>query len=131
MELLNRIGKEVYVTPLVHEEYGRSLPHWIIVSQPENIQYQRILEMDLDKGEASAIALAMDMDNSILILDELKGRKIADHLSLKYSGTFGIILKSKQVGLIKSVKPVLSKIRSTDFRFSEKLFETIIEQAGE
>lgn len=131
LELLKGIGKKVYITPLIHEEYGKILPHWILISRPNNTDYQRILEMDLDKGEASAIALAIDMKDSILILDELKGRKIADRLSLKYSGTFGVILRSKQEGLIKSVKPILNKIRSTDFRFSEKLFETVIDQAGE
>lgn len=131
LELLKGIGKEVYVTPIVHEEYGKILPNWILTALPKDKRYQQILEMDLDRGEASAIALSMDMLNSVLILDELKGRKIADRLSLKYSGTFGVILRAKQIGLIKSVKPVLNKVRSTNFRFSEKLFETIIYEAGE
>lgn len=131
LELLKGIGKEVYVTPIVHEEYGKILPNWILTALPKDKRYQQILEMDLDRGEASAIALSMDMLNSVLILDELRGRKIADRLSLKYSGTFGVILRAKQIGLIESVKPVLNKVRSTNFRFSEKLFETIIYEAGE
>ena len=87
--------------------------------------------MDLDKGEASAIALSLELDNSIMIIDDLKGRKIADKLNLKYSGTFGLILKAKQEGIILSVRPILDKIKKTNFRFSEKLFKTISEQAGE
>lgn len=87
--------------------------------------------MELDKGEASAIALSLDLENPVLILDELKGRKIANRLNLRYSGTFGLILKAKQNGTIKSVKPILAKIRSTNFRFDERLFETIIKEAGE
>ncbi len=74
------------------------------------------------KGEASAIALSLDMDNPILILDDLKGRKIADCLNLRYSGTCGLILKAKQIGQIKIVRPILDRIKSTNFRFSEKLF---------
>lgn len=131
LELLKKVGNEVYITPIILKEFGKSLPGWILISSPDNAHYQQILDMELDKGEASAIALALDMDNPILILDELKGRKIADRLKIRYSGTFGLILKAKQRGLIKSVKPILNKIRSTDFRFSEKLFETIIDQAGE
>lgn len=131
LELLKKVSKKVYVTPIIHEEFGKSLPDWILISLPDNMHYQQILEMDLDKGEASAIALSLDMHNSILILDELKGRRIAERLNLRYSGTFGLILKAKQLGLIKSVKPILDKIRSTNFRFSEELFETIIDQAGE
>lgn len=131
LELLKEIGKKVYVTPIIHKEFGESLPDWIVISLPNNTHYQQLLEMELDKGEASAIALSLDMNNPILIIDELKGRKIADRLNLRYSGTFGLILKAKQIGLIKSVRLILDKIRSTNFRFSEKLFETIINQAGE
>jgi predicted nucleic acid-binding protein len=87
--------------------------------------------MDLTKGEASAIALALEMDNPILILDELKGRKIATQLNLRYSGTFGLILKAKEIGVIKSVKPILNKIKATNFRFSDKLFEIVIQLASE
>jgi predicted nucleic acid-binding protein len=74
--------------------------------------------MDLDEGEASSIALSLDMENPILMLDELKGRKIAEKLNLRYSGTFGLILKAKQPGLINIVKPNLDKIKSTNFRFN-------------
>jgi predicted nucleic acid-binding protein len=87
--------------------------------------------MDLDKGEASAIALSLELDNSIVIIDDLKGRNVAERLNLRYSGTFGLILKAKQIGIIQSVKPILTKIRETNFRFSEKLFKVILEQAGE
>jgi predicted nucleic acid-binding protein len=119
------------VTPTILEEFGKSLPEWVFISSPHNLHYQRLLEMELDKGEASAIALSLEMDNPILILDDLKGRNIAHRLNLRYSGTFGLILKAKQLGSIKSVKPILNKIRSTDFRFSESLFQMIINQAGE
>ncbi len=87
--------------------------------------------MYLDKGEASAIALSLEMDNSIVIIDDLKGRKVAERLNLRYSGTFGLILRAKQIGVIQSVKPILIKIKKTNFRFSEKLFKLILEQAGE
>src|SRR5690606_7984245 len=117
LELLMKVGRKIYVTPIILKEFGKSLPEWISVLSPENSHYQQILEMDLDEGEASAIALSLDMGNSILMLDELKGRKIAEKLNLRYSGTFGLILKAKQLGLINSVKPILDKIKSTNFRF--------------
>jgi len=131
LELLMKVGHSVYVTPIILEEFGRSLPDWISVASPINMQFQQILELELNQGEASAIALSLDIDNSMLIIDELKGRKIAEKLGLRYSGTFGLILKAKQLGVINSVKPILNKIRSTNFRFNEQLFETVLEQAGE
>jgi predicted nucleic acid-binding protein len=131
LELLMKMGRKLFVTPIILKEFGKRLPDWISVVSPENSHYQQILEMDLDEGEASAIALSLEMKNPILMIDELKGRKVAEKLNLRYSGTFGLILRAKQIGLIKSVKPILEKIKTTNFRFDEKLFEKVLEQAGE
>jgi predicted nucleic acid-binding protein len=71
------------------------------------------------------------MGNPLVILNDLKGRKIAHQLNLRYSATFGFILKAKQLGSIKKSEANLDKIRSADFRFNESLFQTIIDQTGE
>jgi predicted nucleic acid-binding protein len=131
IELLRQLVNEVYVTPIIKNEFGEDLPDWIQIRAPKDNNYQAILEMDLDPGEASAIALSLEMENSILIIDDLKGRKTAAHLELKYSGTFGLILKAKQTGILTTIKPVLNKIKATNFRFSKNLFEYILDQAGE
>lgn len=57
--LLKKLGKRIYVTPIIYKESGKSLPDWVEISLPKNTHYQRILEMELDKGEASAIALSL------------------------------------------------------------------------
>lgn len=90
-----------------------------------------MLEMDVDAGEASAIALSLEIDRSILIIDDLKGRKIAERLHLKYSGTLGLLLQAKQAGLLTALRPVVDKIRKTNFRFSEAVLNYLLEQAGE
>jgi predicted nucleic acid-binding protein len=131
LELLRKMGKKVFVTPIILKEFGKTLPDWILVASPENSHYQQILEMDLDEGEASAIALSLEMEDPILMLDELKGRKVAEKLNLRYSGTFGLILRAKQIGILERVKPILEKIKLTNFRFNDKLFEKVLEQAGE
>ena len=82
-------------------------------------------------GEASALALALEFENSTLIIDDLKGRKVAERLGLRYSGSFGLILKAKQIGVIESIRPILDKIKETDFRFNDQLFKTILKKSGE
>lgn len=131
LHILKQLAVEVNITSIVQQEFGRPLPDWINIKDPLDPHYRRILEMEIDRGEASSIALALEMENSILIIDDLKGRKIAQRLSLRFSGSFGLILKAKQNGIIKSVMPVIQKVRNTNFRFSEDLFDTIIEEAGE
>ncbi|HEY4789686.1 MAG TPA: DUF3368 domain-containing protein [Bacteroidales bacterium] len=129
--LLNKIASKVFITPSIEKEFGKILPTWIEVREPKDNHYQKILELDLDKGEASAIALALEIDNAIIIVDDLKARKIAENLKLRYSGIFGLILKAKQVGIIENIKPILDKIKKTNFRFSERLLKALLDQAGE
>jgi predicted nucleic acid-binding protein len=131
LDLLQKLGNKVYITLIIKQEFGKHVPPWIGIKEPQEKYYQQLLELTLDKGESSAIALSLEFDNAIIIIDDLKARKIAERLHLKYSGTFGLFLKAKQLGLIDRVKPLLEKIKMTDFRFSEYLFETIIKEAGE
>lgn len=59
-ELLKFLIGKVVTTPTVVEELGGPLLDWIVVQAPKDKNSQLILETSLDKGEASAIALAMD-----------------------------------------------------------------------
>ena len=131
LDLLKKLSDKVFITKTIKQEFGKSLPDWIEIKSPSDDHYQQILEMELDAGEASAIALSLETDNSILIIDDLKGRKVAERLKLKYSGTFGLILKAKQEGILTNISPIINKIIQTNFRFSENLLETILREAGE
>lgn len=128
---LLRISDQVFITSTILKEFGKPLPNWIKILDPQDRHYQKILELDLDHGESSAIALSLEMDNAILIIDDLKGRKVAEQLNLRFSGTFGLILKAKKLGMIAQVGPILEKIKNTNFRFSEGLFNLVLKQAGE
>lgn len=131
LDLLRRIGKRVFVTPEIKQEFGMSLPDWIIVKEPADRHFQNLLEREVDNGEASAIILPLETFGSVLLIDDLKGRRVAFDLGLKHSGTFGLILRAKREGLIKSIQPIIEKIRNTNFRFSEQLLRSVLEQAGE
>ncbi|GAB3809350.1 hypothetical protein GCM10028819_50720 [Spirosoma humi] len=92
---------------------------------------QQLLELQIDKGESSAIALALEIPNSLIILDDYKARKIAQQLSLTFTGTIGVIIKAKLNGAIPSIKPILKKIKSTNFRLSAELERQALEAANE
>ncbi len=126
LDLLHGIYEEIITTPEVAEEYGDELPIWINIQVVTDRKYQELLELQVDKGEASAIALAKEYSDVLLLLYDLKARKLATKLNLKYTGTLGIITKAKNKGLIEKVKPVLDKIQKTDFRISEKILKEIL-----
>lgn len=131
LDILNKLFGTIITTREVAEEFGEPLPLWFELRQPTDKNYQSIIEASVDKGEASAIALAIELEDCLLIIDDLKGRKFAHQLGLSIIGTIGIIVDAKLVGIIPSVKPILAKIKATNFRITEQLELLILKRAGE
>jgi predicted nucleic acid-binding protein len=131
LSLLNKIYREVITTPEIATEFNKPLPDWISIIETKNKLVQRELESKIDVGEASAIALGLEIPNCSIILDDLKARKIAASLKLDFTGTLGVIVKAKQLNLIDSVKPIIRKLREAGLRFSEEIEKDILNQAKE
>ncbi len=131
LELLNKLFGKVTVTQEIADEFNQELPDWFEVKQPINKTYQKILEASLDKGEASALAFAIEQTSCLLIMDDLKGRKYAEQLGLKITGTLGILIDAKLSGCLISVRSTLQKIKETDFRIIADLERKALEKSGE
>ena len=131
LELLQKTYGQVLTTIEVASEFGQALPDWVEIKSPSDKNRQHDLEMQVDKGEASAIALAIETPDSTLILDDIKARKLAEKLGLEITGTIGVIIKAKLKGIIPSIKPFLAKIRNTNFRLSTEVETSALREAGE
>lgn len=131
LELLRELYGKTYTTSVIAEEFGEPLPEWVIVEDVKELDKQRILETQIDKGESSAIALALEKKDTLVILDDYKARKLAVKLGLQITGTLGIIAKAKLLGKITSVKPVIAEIKNTNFRISAELELLTLQQAKE
>ncbi len=125
IKLLSLIFSKVSVTSIVANEFGLLLPKWIEVIDNSKDKSINLLEMEVDKGEASSISLCLEYKNPLLIIDDLKGRKLASKLKLNYVGTFGILLKAKELGLIENPGMLIEKIRNTNFYFSDELLNIL------
>ena len=126
LEILKKLYSKVFITDEVAKEFGVALPVWIKIKKLSNKNSLTILKLDLGIGEASSIALAIELENSFLILDDLRARKCAKKLGLKFTGTLGVIAEAFSNGYIKSVKAVLNQIKKTDFRLSAELEKKLL-----
>jgi predicted nucleic acid-binding protein len=131
LELLQTLFGRITITHEIADEFNKELPNWFSIQAPKNRMYQVILEASLDKGEASAIALAVEEKDCLLIIDDSKGRKYAEKLRINITGTLGILINAKLSGHIASVKPLLEKIKKTDFRITSDLESIILKKAKE
>lgn len=98
---------------------------------PPQSNLHKGLSSVLDPGEATSIALAAEHDNSLLIIDEVKGRKVAREMGVQITGTLGVLIAAKEKEYIKAVKPIIKKMGRTNFRVSEALLQKVLEKANE
>jgi predicted nucleic acid-binding protein len=131
LELLQKLYGQVITTVEIAIEFGEPLPDWVEVVTGGDKSKQTLLELQLDKGESSAIALALETPNCTIILDDIKARKIAQQLGLSFTGTIGVIIKAKLRGIIPSIKPLLEKIRDTNFRLTSEVELQALKLANE
>ena len=86
LDLLHKVYGLIVTTIEIANEYGEILPSWVEIETVKDKYRQQLLEMQIDKGESSAIALTIEIPGSTIILDDYKARKIADHLGLIFTG---------------------------------------------
>jgi len=130
-DILHKTFANIVTTSEIQKEYGLELPSWLQVREVKDVMLKEVLSASVDEGEASAIALAMETSNPILILDDLKGRKLASQMSLDFIGTLGLLIKAKEYGVIPAVRPYIEKMQTTNFRISPSLVNLILEKTGE
>ena len=107
LEVLKLLFAKVLITEEVRIEFGQAIPDWIVVVKNQNTSKFFELHKVLDSGEASSIAFAFGVENSILIIDEVKGRKVAAENGLEIIGTLGLLLLAKKRGLAEDLEQVL------------------------
>jgi predicted nucleic acid-binding protein len=91
-----------------------------------------VLQMELDVGEAEAIALAKELAADLLLMDGRRGRDIAARLGLRVIGLLGVLIEAKHRGMIPAVKPILDDLKAkAGFWVSQQLYARVLQAAGE
>ena len=84
------------------------------------------------RGEAEAIALAVDLKADTIIIDEHEGRLLARQAGLSVTGVLGVLLRAKEAGTISAVQPEIRALRAQARFFVSKLLEArVLDLAGE
>ena len=82
-------------------------------------------------GEAEVIALALESGIILVLMDDYRGRKVAQRLGLKTRGILGHLLLLKRLGSIEAVRGYLEKLKERGFFLSEQIIREVLSLAGE
>jgi len=104
---------------------------WIKVQDVASSPLLTTLLALLDKGEAEAISLALQVGSDLFLLDESDARRVAELYGLQKTGLVGVLIKAKWQGRIQSLKAYLDQLRSTGFHLSAKVYNDVLETVDE
>lgn len=143
LNLLQKLYSKVVIPQAVYDEIviegaGQAgaeeveQSEWIEVRPVANRPLVKSLESDLDIGEAEAVVLAVELKADLLLIDERKGRAVANRLGVNYIGLLGVLVQAKHNGLIPAVRPVMDSLMTqAGFWVSNELYAHILQVTGE
>ena len=141
IDVLNKLYNSVHIPFAVFEELTR------ITEYPEEAEYFRscpFLEVHsdlsadrvsllqratgLDLGESEAIILADEKQPSLLLIDESKGRVVAENMKLTITGSIGILFAAYQKKLLTAdeIDQSVTMLRGMNRFIGEKLFNLLL-----
>lgn len=141
LEILNKLYGDITIPEAVKNELKKGYVQGEDVPELENYPWIQIMNfgmpeylnliVDLGLGESEVLAIATNHPTALVILDDKLARRIAEMQEFRLTGTAGVLLRSKEKGLIPALKPVIEKLLSLNFRLKPDLVKTILELAGE
>ena len=138
IDVLERLYRTVTIPPAVQREllaprspekvrtWLVSPPDWLHFATPAR-ETMSLVDSALDAGEREAIALAIDLHASLVLIDDSKGRYEAELLHVPQTGTLGVLVMASERSLI-DLRSTLSRLRQTSFFVSEKLIQRLLNQ---
>ncbi|NJC26438.1 DUF3368 domain-containing protein [Neolewinella antarctica] len=112
------------------QELTTTSSDWLTVYSEKLLDIE-LVDASLDSGEREAIALSLEHNANLLVIDELKGRRVAEKLGIEIIGTIGILLLAKQRGKIERVAPVIREMISNGFWVSPALLKQVLISCNE
>jgi uncharacterized protein len=109
LDLLHQLYGTVTIPQAVYSEMAgisktvpgaiavQTLP-WIITQPVADSTQVNALRATLDRGKAEAIALALELNTELLIIDEKPGRAIAKQYGINIIGVLGVLIEAKHQG---------------------------------
>lgn len=109
--------------PLAVKSWAGNLPEWLEVMGSDMWEHSQLAR--LDTGEASAIRLARALGADVLLMDERKGRQVAQRFGLPVTGVVSVLADAAIHGYLDFDKSVQELVAKTNFRVSQQVLDVV------
>ena len=134
-DLLKQLFGEAVIPNAVETELLRMhpvLPAWLRVQSLQNFAKANVYAFSVDRGEAEAIALAEELHADHLLIDERKGRRLAQRQGLPVLGLLGVVLLARRAKLISSARELLKELDDkAGIYLADELKDAALKTVGE
>jgi predicted nucleic acid-binding protein len=134
LDLVPALLQSVLIPAAVAREIAPSipvLPPWVSVQPAVGRSAVPASRGRLGDGEWEAIALAVEVRASAIVIDDRPARRLAEAAGLNVIGTLGLLLEAKRAGHIRTIRAELDKLLETSFFLSQQLYDQVLRTAGE
>lgn len=141
LEVLHRLTGTLIVPTAVAAELAEGRRRGVDVPDPGTFTWMMLREprsqavlpliMDLGPGETAVLALALESQDAVVVLDDGLARRYAERLGLRFTGTLGLLVDAKRAGYIDAVAPLLDALHALRFRLDPATRLAVLRLAGE
>ena len=103
---------------------------WLHVVQL-SVPLHPVATATLDVGEAAVLQLALERGISTVCLDDWKGRRAAVAAGLRVTGSLGLLVRAKTLGLLPALAPVIATIVRRGVWYDPALVRQVLAAVGE
>lgn len=113
----------------------RAILHWwsqhSISSRKVGASHGIALPSDMGAGERAVVALAIEVDADLTILDDQEARRIARAKDLDVTGTVGVLVEARARDHIASLRRELDRLVEAGLWISEAFYTRLIQEFDE
>lgn len=141
LDLLPHLYGGITISEAVAEELAAGRPERIVVPNPLTLSWittvpkdppqARRLLYELDDGEAYTLLLALRLKARLVIMDEKLGRRTAEYLGLRVTGTLGVLARAKREKMVPNFTEEADRLIRAGLYYHPGLVARLARELGE
>lgn len=139
LDILKELFHKIIIPEAVYNEIRAKESYGFIEVESDFIKvekikgkiYSELLLNQIDLGETETIILAKEIKADFVIIDDNMAYGIAANSGLNVTRTLSVLLRAKEKGIIREIKPILDEMILKGRWYSESVYRDFLKKINE